>query len=761
MSKLIHDDLEVLPAAPRYLRRNQTRAMGGYVVRGLVELLTNARDSAFRMVENGVLDPAEATARPIQIEYYGRHEDRPRFVVRDKFEGMTADDMEKKLLQYGIPSSGFERGRAIRGLNARGAKDVASLGVVEYRSVRDGRLSDCVIVGGRYRPPDSRPVTDKDRGDLKIGLDNGTVVTLVLNPEITFPQYDRLVRDLNRHIELRYHPSPMPDVPMVMHEIKGRRIRRESEITGLSPEGEPLLEREVEISGYSDYGRSGKLQLWYSEEPLELGGRSVTRLWRSEAGVLVADGHTAHDITFFDAERRGDAAARHLFGQLLLPQIEDLLLEFERLEEQKEKDPEISLPAWNPSQVTDPDRLGLNKEHPFVKEVHSVVAPIIEKQLAEIQKDITPPAEDRIDSELRESLQNLGRKLAEQLEIAEGSEGKGDEHPLGLSFVPGGMRLKPGEKRSGNLYLRFPDREEPEETECSLAVDGSGVELSEDVVLLEPHPDPESVGVSRGRFEITGTELGAVTRVRASAAGHNSVLRVSVREPRDKQIELEQDLQLSQSVYSSIPGRRKKILAFSDPSFCEERVAFQVTDENLELEKTSSTLTWDEERKVCIAHSYVYADSPLEAKIKVSLREISDQARIVYERAESDPEVEFEFKDRLNFGPGRRFQWDLETPNRLLIAAQHPTLKRVLGPDVDSNTGERWPGQHAPQTVAILAEVIAEAYTSRRLDKELAAGGLGIGPENLVDPFDYENFRYQCFEECYLICHENLTPPYQ
>ena len=121
--------------------------------------------------------------------------------------------------------------------------------------------------------------------------------------------------------------------------------------------------------------------------------------------------------------------------------------------------------------------------------------------------------------------------------------------------------------------------------------------------------------------------------------------------------------------------------------------------------------------------------------------------------------MDFKFTDRDDFG-GRRFQWDLERPNRVLIAAKHPTLKRVLGPDVDPTTEEQWPGQHAPQTRAILAEVIGEAYVARRLERELEAGTLGWGPENLVDPVDYEQLRYRCFQECQHICHEILTPPY-
>jgi hypothetical protein len=38
---------------------------------------------------------------------------------------------------------------------------------------------------------------------------------------------------------------------------------------------------------------------------------------------------------------------------------------------------------------------------------------------------------------------------------------------------------------------------------------------------------------------------------------------------------------------------------------------------------------------------------------------------------------------------------------------------------------------------------------------------MGIDTENLVDPVDYENRRYQLFEEVYLLCHDSLTPAFE
>src|SRR5687768_8109077 len=90
--------LRVLPAAPRYLRRNAERAMGGHAVRGLVELISNARDSGYRLLHSGVIDPPSLAIHPIEVEYRSSGGEK-QLLVRDHFEGMSRQIMESRLLQ--------------------------------------------------------------------------------------------------------------------------------------------------------------------------------------------------------------------------------------------------------------------------------------------------------------------------------------------------------------------------------------------------------------------------------------------------------------------------------------------------------------------------------------------------------------------------------------------------------------------------------------------------------------------------------------
>src|SRR5690606_23186467 len=126
----------------------------------------------------------------------------------------------------------------------------------------------------------------------------------------------------------------------------------------------------------------------------------------------------------------------------------------------------------------------------------------------------------------------------------------------------------------------------------------------------------------------------------------------------------------------------------------------------------SAVLQMDDELGVAVAIFWASAERQAQGRLKVSSSGLEDEASITFRALESDPKVEFKFLDRDKFAGGRRFQWDLDEENLLLIAARHETLARVLGP-VDEDV--QWPGQNAPQTRAILAEITAEAYVARRL----------------------------------------------
>src|SRR5690606_12713559 len=107
----------------------------------------------------------------------------------------------------------------------------------------------------------------------------------------------------------------------------------------------------------------------------------------------------------------------------------------------------------NPYQVTDPDRLGLNREHPFVTAVEERARPIIEDALREIEERLAPSAQERVSRELREALDRLGETLADRLDVPGSDEGHTpDRARWGLSAVPAGLRLELDQTKHVTVY---------------------------------------------------------------------------------------------------------------------------------------------------------------------------------------------------------------------------------------------------------------------------------------------------------------------
>ncbi|SRR6266566_2262164 len=745
-----------LPAAPRYLRRNAARAMSGYLVRGLVELITNARDSGYRLLQKKLIDAQSLTSTPIEVEYIVDSEGK-RIVVRDRFEGMTDRVMEEKLLKYGQSASGFEENAFVRGINARGAKDVGVLGEVIFESVSDARYAECVIRMGMYSPPESRACGRAERRRMGVSTGNATIVTLKPFPDTPVPQFNALVQDLNHHIEIRYWPEGLPRIPIVVREVKQRGSGRDVEIVGLALQGSPLLERDVPLPDYENYGRGARIRLYRSPTALALGGNSITRLWRAEAGVLVTDGRSAHDITFFRVTGADDAAAQYVFGELCAPQIVELLKEFEVFEQRREADPALSPPPLNPLQVTDPDRLGLNYEHPFIRSLEERVRPLVQEALATIQRELTPTAQGRVGATLREALDRLGDKLAEKLEIAEGDPGRGAKLPWGLSVIPPRLRVEVEKAKRAGIYFRASPDFQGDVIKCQLSPASDAIRLGSNTVELGRVPDQP--GVFRGYVEVYGLRLNDLATVQLTARDQAAVLRVSVRD-QTRGVDLDRDLQFSQRRYTSVPGRKKHIEVFADALLSDQTVSVSVEGDSIILSRQSAVLQYDPDRGIAVMSFSAESGTKASAKVRAECGELSDEAIVIFEPIAAKAKLDFDFTDRRDFGAGKRFRWSQEKPNTILIAAKHPTLARVLGPDIDPRTGQQWPGQESPQAVAILAEIIAEAFVAKRLEREIVAGNLAYGQEGFVDPVDYENARYRYFEECHLLCHEALTPPY-
>ena len=162
----------------------------------IVELVTNS-DDRYQIL---------GTSGRVEIELGRRGRGQSSILrVRDFADGMTAEQMNRKLGRIGGRVSGMEEGKAVRGTNSRGAKDIAALGKVTFESIAgDGRMHTCRIFPNmEYEADNSRKVTPAVRRRLGIGEDTGTVVTIEIDPTHRIPKIDTLVPNVARLVRLR------------------------------------------------------------------------------------------------------------------------------------------------------------------------------------------------------------------------------------------------------------------------------------------------------------------------------------------------------------------------------------------------------------------------------------------------------------------------------------------------------------------------------------------------------------------------------
>ncbi|MEO0067941.1 MAG: hypothetical protein ABIK23_02260 [candidate division WOR-3 bacterium] len=233
-----------LKHTPRYTRQNMERAMQGKIERGLVELITNSDDSYRNIEETG-----KNVSGVIEIEIERRRSKPSIVIVRDFAEGMSREDMYKKLGALGGRTSGFEKGKPRRGLNGRGAKDVSAFGEVKFESIKDGHYNCLVIpktLKCHFENENPEQATTEIREKLGILKGNGTVVTIKVEPRFKIPSHEKLRQDFSRYYSLRDIFSNKKRVVKLIDKKGGR----ENSLYYKYPEGECVFSSEVEIDSY-------------------------------------------------------------------------------------------------------------------------------------------------------------------------------------------------------------------------------------------------------------------------------------------------------------------------------------------------------------------------------------------------------------------------------------------------------------------------------------------------------------------------------
>ena len=534
---------------PQAAQDRAKQFMGGKIVRGIVELLTNS-DAAYARIGSD----QQRKHRPISVTV--NHADR-YFEIKDRAEGMSPETVGEKFTKGGATSAAGHRGYF--GL---GAKDCAVFGSLELHTIdRDGNYSTVEIPGDfRNCGGDHRKATaeDYERIHGENRRRSGTAIRINIDSQklggARIPRFETLARELRTHYALR---SLIRRNRVHLAVLTGRKTSAEHLVYPGFPwennrKASLVAETEFEIP---DYPQSHpELLLYKLEEPVDGDPKDET----FEGFVLVGSGDIA-DYGFTLAGLENQTHAKRLVGRLDDMYIQKLLDDYRTR----------GASQMNPSPVIGQDRRhrngGLEESHPYAVALMKAFRPILQKALEAMQSESREAERAGVSEALEAANRDAGRFLSDMFDAG----GQGPEpKPLkeGFYFLPATRDLKRNDPgwTSVSIYSignAGADKGEPVRLRAGsrrvCELESRTVEL----VKMGNRPDGRR-GLVRLR---AGSEAGT-TALRAYLNENSAEATVRVVDNPPPQMRFT----FERSKYSVKPGKRRKVGVLVPENLIEE-----------------------------------------------------------------------------------------------------------------------------------------------------------------------------------------------
>ena len=478
--------------------QDSSQAMGGDIVRALVELITNCDDAY------------GTEAGQINIEVI-RSDDNPTMVVvRDTATGLTPDQMKNCFTELAAQTSGFTQGARVRGLLGRGAKDTACFGRTRFETIKDDVYSWLELKSTGDWDKDEMPATSNHRDNLEIPEGtNGLVATIyVERPGLEPRPNKQLVDRLSKNVQLRQITT---ERTVLFGQITNGKHGLTQTVRWNEPDSVPLEDLELNIDGYDTTAR---LRLFKLTTPGE--GRVDSH---SRQGIEVRGSKATYDNTFFGENAVETSWIRGIVDCDL---IDDLIRTYEKTQ---------GTDTQNPTPLLRRDRDGLDKDHPFYQALGSAVL----VALTPILEDLRPTADttaggDELRKDLQRACRDLDALLAHDLDEIDEVPHKGGTTPTAASpliLIPPRLKMTPESKRS--LTVLIKDDSFPDGIELSAAANPA---RSLDVVTItKPRPHAVYPNMSIATVRVEARQTGNVRLVvEDKASSHTASSDITIQE---------------------------------------------------------------------------------------------------------------------------------------------------------------------------------------------------------------------------------------
>ena len=700
--------------------------MGGKIVRGIVELLTNS-DAAYARLGND--QQRQHSSISITVNNSDRY-----FEIKDRAGGMSPETVKEKFAKGGTTSA-----TGHRGYFGLGAKDCAVFGSLELHTIdRQGEYSTVKIPSNfQDCSGDHRKATLQDYKKIHgtVRKRPGTAIRINVNSlelgGARIPRFETLLNSLRTHYALR---SLIRRNRVHLTVATGKKNHEGNLVYPGFPwensEAKQIWNTVLKVPDYPD--SHPKLCLYELTEPVEGDPKDET----FEGFILVGSGDIA-DYGFTLAGFENQPHAKRLAGRLDDMYIQDLLNDY------RTEGPSKA----NPSPVVSQDRKhrngGLDDAHPYATALTKALRPILQKALEVMQAKSKGAERAGISKALEAANRDAGRSLSDLFDVG----GQGPEpKPLkeGLYFLPGSKDLRRNDPDWVSISLYSIGDEAAEGEEVRLHLESPDIcALESDTVKLVKMRDRTAGYRALIRLR-SSSDLG-ITTMRASVNGRTAEATVRVVDNPSPQMQF----MFERSNYSVKPGKRRKVRVLVPENLVEDE-----TDNSVSIHMGDSqdgiVLRGSPNRSVheCpfngerIAYVVAFELEGRRIGAKADLTAMFRGLRAKAVITVGGGSVQIYIDDQTNPPPDQRSKvFDVTLPcskpehlneTCLHVFTRHPRIEPYLGEPTDDDN-IFWDLNDSPGFRAMCADSIAEAAAEFRIMNFVTQEE--IQPEDLFNSF--------------------------
>ena len=684
---------------PRGTHKQATQAMGGDVMRGLIETVTNVDDSYSRLEGLG-----EQPAGSILIEIE-RSRSGNTIIVKDRAEGMSYQEMMTKLREKGAKSSGFQEGANVRGNLGFGVKDLVGLGRFQVESIK-GEWYSCFSVNAdtmlNRDETKERRATPEDKKRLGV-RSNGTCVTMHINRQLRFPNREHLEDMIRNHFALR-----------LINQSDRRQVRLKDStngdskpITYLHPKREEVFNSEITFQDYSsDPESNAHLVIYRNEEMVSKPATDPTR----PSGILIQGRKAIYENTLFSFERL--PMAHHFSGILICPHIDKLAREYDERRDAKE-DQLVS----NPFDIISRTRQGLEPNHPFRQAIQKAITPILDELIKKEEAAIDN--ETKLSRSMKAKFSNLGRLLANQMDrdlrnsdqdaLPPTTNGSNAAEFPDLSLIPPHLLFLEGETKT--LTVRIREGVVDVKSELEVRIDPSDALEVISTSIFKAHPKHGGFSTAQIRLR-AGSDLDqALIDVKCGELQELATATIAY----DVEDVLIEDLQFERKSIQIRVNRRKQLSLYIPTELYDEHDGepqiFVSNPEAFNLNTNSDVLFNEDfavyEKVLSIEGKRLGESGTLTAQF--GNKNAVCKLKIGQDESQSNVDIKITNKNE-GF-----YRAQLDTNNGLTceIFAGHPIAKSCLGAPPE------YPGAETERGSILLAEIMATEIAEYMLERVL------------------------------------------